>query len=223
MKKWFWGNCLGMLITCTLLVVGLFVFVPIYTRHGQSTTVPQIKGLSLEKAQEKVEDAGLKFVVKDTVYNKKMPHGMIVRQHLTAGNYVKKGRTVKVTINSTGAPMIVLPDIADNCSRQEACMRLVTLGFKLGPIKYIKGEGDWVYAILVKGREVKAGTAVSADDELVLVVGEGGLWEEEEVEFFNPNRVYGSFTSQPDSILTDSVAIDNSAPAETEISTQVAM
>ena len=36
-------------------------------------------------------------------------------------------------------------------------MRLEVLGFKLTPIKRIRGDRDWVYRIEAAGREVRAG------------------------------------------------------------------
>ena len=197
MKKWYWGNCLGMLITCILLVVGLFVFIPLYTHHGQNVPVPKLKGEAYDKAEKAISDAGLQIEVVDTTYDSKLADNVIVKQHLPAGYVVKKGRTIKVTINSTGAPTLILPDIADNCSRQEACLRLLAMGFKLGPIKEITGEGDWVYQIKVKDKVVKAGTPIRTDQPLTLVVGKGGLWDEEEVEYVSDPYSYSGTYRRP--------------------------
>ena len=47
------------------------------------------------------------------------------------------------------------------------------MGFKLGTPQYISGEKDWVYGILVNGRNVTAGQRVPVDATLIIQVGNG--------------------------------------------------
>ena len=94
------------------------------------------------------------------------------------GTKIKPGRTIYLTINSNGSKRIELPDLADNCSRREAEDKLKTLGFKLGATEFIIGDPDWVYEVKVNGKTVKAGTRISVDLPITLVVGKGGLEDE---------------------------------------------
>ena len=73
---------------------------------------------------------------------------------------------------------IALPDVADNCSRREAEDKLRILGFKLGATEYVTGDAEWVYGIKVHGKNVPAGTKVSVDTPITLVVGAGGMEDE---------------------------------------------
>jgi putative transmembrane PASTA-domain protein len=65
---------------------------------------------------------------------------------------------------------------------REARMRLEVLGFKLTPIKRIRGDRDWVYRIEAAGREVRAGERLNVNIPLTLVVGDGVT-----VEDYSPN------------------------------------
>lgn len=146
-----------------------------YTRHGQTVTVPDLKGMSQEGATLKMERLGLQVEVTDTGFVRGLAAGTVLQQSLAAGSKVKPGRLVYITINDNNSPTIVLPDIGDNCSLREAQSRLRSIGFKLGPVEYIDGDQDWVYDVKVRGRAVPAGTRVSVDDPVVLVVGNGQI------------------------------------------------
>jgi beta-lactam-binding protein with PASTA domain len=120
-----------------------------------------------------IETLGLEAVVADSGYNRKLPPGTVLDQLPAAGAEVKSGRSVYLTVNSSSAPMLVMPDIADNCSMREAQARLSSLGFKLGPVQYIPGDKDWVIAVKCHGRYVMRGERVPAETYITLVVGSG--------------------------------------------------
>ncbi len=177
-----WGNCLGMMAAAVLLVVGALVFLHYYTHHGEAITMPDLRGKDAELAVRKLEALGLRGEVADTGYVRSQPGNIVLEQSIAAGEKIKPGRLISLTINSSGSPMVTLPDVADNSSRREAETRLKTLGFKLGAPEYIEGEPDWVYAVKVGGRTMSAGARVSVDQLVTLVIG-NGLTEEE----FNGN------------------------------------
>ena len=95
---------------------------------------------------------------------------------------VKSGRIVYVTINSLTMPCEKIPDLIDNCSYREAEARLKSLGFELLAPKTIDGEKDWVYGIQYRGRNLVAGEGVPRGSELTLVIGNGLVSEEMELE-----------------------------------------
>ena len=73
-----------------------------------------------------------------------------------------------------------MPDIADNSSLREAQAKLKAMGFKLGPVEYIPGDKDWVYAVKCRGRFVYSGEQVPTDVPLILQVGNTSSIEAEE-------------------------------------------
>lgn len=171
-------NCLGMILVVVLFFFGALAFIDFYTLHGEEVEVPKITGVSEQIAYSKLKALGLKAEVRDTGYVHKAAPFEVLEQSIKPGTKIKPGRTIYLTINSNGSKRIELPDLADNCSRREAEDKLKTLGFKLGATEFIIGDPDWVYEVKVNGKTVKAGTRISVDLPITLVVGKGGLEDE---------------------------------------------
>ena len=171
-------NCLGMILVVVLFFFGTLAFINFYTLHGEEVEVPKLTGVSEQIAYSKLKALGLKAEVRDTGYVHKAAPFEVLEQSIKPGTKIKPGRTIYLTINSNGSKRIELPDLADNCSRREAEDKLKTLGFKLGATEFIIGDPDWVYEVKVNGKTVKAGTRISVDLPITLVVGKGGLEDE---------------------------------------------
>ena len=171
-------NCLGMILVVVLFFFGALAFIDFYTLHGEEVEVPKLTGVSEQIAYSKLKALGLKAEVRDTGYVHKAAPFEVLEQSIKPGTKIKPGRTIYLTINSNGSKRIELPDLADNCSRREAEDKLKTLGFKLGATEFIIGDPDWVYEVKVNGKTVKAGTRISVDLPITLVVGKGGLEDE---------------------------------------------
>ncbi len=172
------GNCLGIVVVTIVLALASLLFINIYTHHGREVSVPNICGMDQSVAQRKLEALGLRMEVTDTGYVYNAAPFSVLEQNLKPGEKVKPGRIILITINADGPRQIALPDIADNCSRREAEDKLRVLGFKLGATEYVQGDPDWVYGIKVNGKNVMAGTRVSVNSPITLVVGSGGSIEE---------------------------------------------
>lgn len=168
-----WGNCLGLVIVTTGLLLAASFYLDSYTLHGEVLSMPDVKGKDVSVAVRKLEAEGLRAEVSDTGYVANLPANVILDQSIQAGREVKPGRLVQLTINSTNSPMIVMPDLADNCSLREAEMKLKTLGFKIGVAERVPGDLDWVVGVKVNGRPVASGSRVPAGAAVTLVVGEG--------------------------------------------------
>ena len=171
-------NCLGMILVVVLFFFGTLAFIDFYTLHGEEVEVPKLTGVSEQIAYSKLKALGLKAEVRDTGYVHKAAPFEVLEQSIKPGTKIKPGRTIYLTIKSNGSKRIELPDLADNCSRREAEDKLKTLGFKLGATEFIIGDPDWVYEVKVNGKTVKAGTRISVDLPITLVVGKGGLEDE---------------------------------------------
>ena len=189
--RYLWGNLLAMFITLVVVVVGLFVFLHFYTYHGETIAVPDVRGQRAEVAIRKLEAMGMRAEVLDTGYNPRELADVILDQDLLPGYEVKMNRLIHLTVNAGSPRPVALPDIADNCSLREAKMRLEVLGFRLTPIRRIRGDRDWVYAVEARGKEVRTGERLNVNIPLTLVVGDGA-----EEEVFNGNdsldRIYFS-------------------------------
>ena len=180
--RYLWGNLLAMLLTLVVVIVGVFVFLNFYTHHGETIAVPDLRGQRTEVAIRKLEALGMRAEVVDTGYNPRELADVILDQDLDPGYQVKVNRLIRLTVNAASPRPVTLPDIADNCSLREAKMRLEILGFRLTPIRRIRGGLDWVYAVEARGKEVRKGDKLNVNIPLTLVVGDGA-----EDEVFNGN------------------------------------
>lgn len=172
-SSYLWANLAAMALVVAVFVVGIGVGVDVYTHHGEEITIPDVRRHSLADAQHVLEGLGFVVVVADTGYVRTQPPGAVLEQQPAPGLVVKSGRYIYLTINADKVPTLTLPDIIDNSSYREAKAKLTTMGFKLGEPQYVAGEKDWVYGVKCRGRDLMAGSKVSIEDILILLVGNG--------------------------------------------------
>ncbi len=171
--KSLWMNLVAMAAVIVFLILGTELAMNIYTHHGESISVPDVRKHSYEASLKVLEDLGFEVIINDTGYVKNLPPGTILDQLPTPGTKVKSGRIIYLTVNATDSPTLIMPDIIDNCSLREAMARLTALGFKLGQTQFVPGEKDWVYGILVNGKNVSAGDRISIESKLIIQAGNG--------------------------------------------------
>ena len=178
------GNLAAMFIVLIIVCIAVWKGLDIYTHHGESIVVPDVRGKQDSDARYVLAQVGLVGVVVDSAYNRQLPTGSIVDQTPHGGNEVKGGREIYLVVNAANSPTVMLPDISDNTSLREAQAKLRALGFKLGPVEYVTGDKDWVYGVKCRGRNVYAGERVPVDVPLVLQVGNTS-YEEQELDAFD--------------------------------------
>jgi len=181
-----WGNLLAMAVVVVLLVVGVKYGLDAYTHHGESLVVPSVKHKAFKDAERILDDMGLVVIVSDTGYVKTLPPNVVLEQSIESGEHVKSGRIIYLTVNASKTPTITLPDIIDNSSLREAMAKLSSMGFKLAMPQFIPGEKDWVYAVLVNGKNVATGDKISVEDSLVIQVGNGMRDASDSVNYIDP-------------------------------------
>lgn len=170
-------NILGMLAIFVLVCVAVYVFMNVYTRHGESIAVPDVKGMTIDNATLRLNNLGLEVVVGDSIFNKRLPSGQVVEQSPKQGMSVKSGHVIFLTINAGRSATLQIPDLIDNSSYREAEAELTGLGFKIYKVIEVNGEKDWLYGILCNGKNVYTGDYVSVDSKIELQVGSGVLNE----------------------------------------------
>lgn len=185
-SKYLWGNLTAMLVVVILLMVGVRYGLNFYTHHGEAITIPDLKQESFSEAEKTLAMLGLTAVVSDTGYVRTLPPNSVLEQTPAAGEKVKAGRIIYLIINASNSPTIALPDIIDNSSLREAMAKLSAMGFKLGTPQYIPGEKDWVYGIIVRGKEKVTGDRISIEDPVIVRVGNGQLDSYDSIDFINP-------------------------------------
>ena len=186
-KNNFWKDTkLGFILTNLLVaitvvavaIIVLLVCLRNYTEHNIEIDVPNITELYLEEAKITLEAHGLYLEVIDSTYSKKAPLGTIVEQNPAAGSKVKHGRTIYAIQNARFRRPVILPELRDVSLRQ-AQTTLSTLGLHVDSIEYEPSTyRDIILDIRVDGIAVLAGTRLTEDTPLTLVVGQGKGTEE---------------------------------------------
>jgi beta-lactam-binding protein with PASTA domain len=182
-------NLSAMLIVGILLCIGVAFGLDVYTHHGENIVVPNLKGVSYDKAAQQLEALGLTIEVNVSGYNKSMPASAILLHTPGAGQKVKEGHIIYVTVNSPSSPAFALPDVIDNSSVREAEAKLNAIGFRLTQPQLVDGEKDWVYGILSGGRRLANGERISLDHPLTLIVGKGTIEDMEDIDMVDADEM----------------------------------
>lgn len=170
--KAFRKNLLIAIASIALFLYLLVKWLNVYTRHGQSITVPDLRGLSLEQATALLEEKDFRYEV-DSMYNAKMSKGVVIEQEPDANIQVKENRTIYITIVSKVAPSVKLPDLID-VSLREAVAIVESYGLKVRQLIYKPDLAqNAVLGIQYEGKEIKKGFKLPKGAEIDLVLGDG--------------------------------------------------
>ena len=184
-------------IAIGIIIVLVFVmmkWLSFTTNHGEEITVPDLSKLSVEVAEEKLDALDLEYVLLDTTeYQKDYPKFSVVKQDPIAGSKVKEGRKIYIKVNSDSYRDIVMPDLIEQTLRQ-AEPTLIALGLVLGEKTYKPYLGkDMVLEMRYKGKKLKAGDKIPKASKIDLVLGDGKVGFEEEVDTITPTDVDEEF------------------------------
>lgn len=187
-------NLILAVVITLAIIVGVLFWLDDYTRHNEAVVVPDVKGLSVDKAAEFFTSSGLRYDVADSVFSKDVPPGAIVELLPSAGSKVKEGRIVFITVNAKTSQMATLPEVTDLSFRQAYAL-LKAKGFNNIEIIYKPGEyKDLVIGVQLNGRMLLAGNNVALSSPLELLVSSGDKEEipADSVDMESGERVAGS-------------------------------
>ena len=161
---------LAIIITIVLAVVCLLILKS-YTRHGREVDMPNFVGQNSTALIDTLLPSDYIVVITDEVYDKTMEPGTIIKQNPEAGEKVKKGRKVYLTVATSEPPTVIMPELRDVSQRQAEIM-LGALGLELeGVILKPSPYENAVLEQLHNGRTIAAGTQIKMGDKITLVVG----------------------------------------------------
>jgi eukaryotic-like serine/threonine-protein kinase len=163
--------------TAIVIAVGLLMFLLIwlnfYTRHGQTRSVPDFKGLTMEQTARLAKKSRIRFQVIDSVYTTAVPRGCVAEQNPGPGFKVKKWRNIMLTINAFHPEMVAMPNLIDLPKRQASAI-LKSAGFEVGLLKYRPDLSvDVVIDQQYKGRTIANGDSLQKGSVIDLVLGKG--------------------------------------------------
>jgi beta-lactam-binding protein with PASTA domain len=167
---------LGLIATtfCLLLAILFHIVLPAITRHQQAILVPDLKKLPIEECKKVLEKIRLRYNVgKELGYFPQYPPGVVIEQHPQAGAYVKKDRTIYLTLNASQALSVPIPHLIDGSVRN-AYLTLKGYGLVCGPITYVP---DVVKGAVLEqhyqGKPIAPGEKIRQGSTIELVVGTG--------------------------------------------------
>lgn len=183
-------NLLLAIILTIAIIIGTLQWLDRYTLHNEAVVVPDVKGLTLDEADEFFKNSKLRYNVVDSVFSKDVAPGAIVELVPVAGSKVKENRIVFVTINAQTSQMAKIPEIQDLSFRQAYAL-LRSIGFSSVEIEYVAGEyKDLAVAVELNQRPLSKGEYVPLSAPLTLKISSG-----------DPNM-------QPDSLSLDSIPVE---------------
>ncbi|MCL9808574.1 PASTA domain-containing protein [Flavobacterium luminosum] len=177
---------LAFLIVC----LSMFLFmqwINFTTNHGEEITVPNLSKLTLEEAEDKLDELDLDYELLDTVdYDPAFPKLTVVQQDPHPGSKVKENRVIYVKINAETYAKVRLPELVQKTYRQ-AVPTLKALGLEVGDTTYIPNLAkDMVLEMRMNGKKVRAGQQVLKMSKIDLVLGDGKIgFDEEELDSTN--------------------------------------
>jgi beta-lactam-binding protein with PASTA domain len=144
------------------------------TDHGHEIAVPDLRKLTEEQVEDKLDELDLDYELLDSVdFRGDYPKYSVVEQDPMPGTKVKVGRKVYIKINSSGFSSVRIPDLIEKTYR-EAVPTLKALGLEEGTITYVPNLGkDMVLEMRYKGRNLKVGDRVLKASKIDLVLGDG--------------------------------------------------
>lgn len=167
------ANLIAIIIVVLLLFIGVSFVLNNTTRHGESLTVPDIKGLKMEDAEKLLASKNLKFIITDSLFFDDKPKNSVLDQNPSPQSKVKEGRIVYITLNSNEAPLVSIPNLIDVSLRQAQVM-LQSVGLKAGRLIYKPDIAQNVVLEQLYGNQSSApGTKIPKGSTIDLVLGDG--------------------------------------------------
>ncbi|MDJ0645669.1 MAG: PASTA domain-containing protein [Flavobacteriaceae bacterium] len=175
-SKQFLRTIIIMVLSLVIAVFLLTKFLSYRTNHDQKIAVPDLAKLSLDEAHQKLKDADLKFIVIDSAsFNPDFPPKSVIEQNPEAGDFVKEGRKIYLTLNASNYRKVAIPDLIGKTKRQ-VVTHLTSIGFRIGSSTYVPDIGrDVVRKLKFNGKDLKSGDLIAKNSKIDLVLGDGKL------------------------------------------------
>jgi hypothetical protein len=199
-------------LSAIILLSFFFLYLPWRTNHGESITVPDLKGMKADELATFLEEHDLRYEVQDSDYVSNMPPLSVKDQYPKAGSKVKRG-TQDLRDRDCPQPADgghaqpdrhVVPQRPDHAAKLRPGSHRA--GVQAQPLHELRAGPA------TEGKDIKVGTRIPKGTKITLVVGNGagnelfdvpnyvGLpLEEAKAAIVGQNLELGSILSDPDS------------------------
>jgi beta-lactam-binding protein with PASTA domain len=172
-SKPLWVNIVAGIVLLLLLLLLFLGSLALLTQHGKTIKIPSVIGMNYSEAKKNLESAGFDVQIQDSLYNDTAHPLQVMKQFPEADNLVKVNRTIYLTINSSQAPVIQMPNLV-SMSIRNAQVVLGQYGLKLGDTVY---KPDFARNSVLdqqyNGSTIKPGTPIQQGSKITLVLGTG--------------------------------------------------
>ncbi len=167
------SNVVFIIITIPVLLWLGLLFIDLWTHHGATTVVPNVRDLSYDKACTVLDEADLTVVISDSIYDLKRAPGEVVDIFPKPGAIVKPGREVYLTIVSFSPQQVVFDVPVVDQSVKSAIAYLKNKGIKTVKIVRVPSQyPDLVLSMKWNGKALSIGSKVPVTATITLEVGE---------------------------------------------------
>ncbi|MFV0522145.1 MAG: PASTA domain-containing protein [Mangrovibacterium sp.] len=145
-----------------------------YTHHGVSYEVPDLDGVNINKVDPMLEAGKMNLVISDSLFVDDKSPGTILEQMPGAGQQVKEGRKIFVTICASNPEQILMPQLTDISFRQAVSI-IQSSGLRIGDINYKASEYEGlVLEQQYQGNTIESGMPIAKGAYIDLTVGKKG-------------------------------------------------
>ncbi len=150
-----------------------FIFLFIFTRHGQSYPVPSFSGLKQTEVIKLAKKYKLRVEVTDSVYILTRKPGTVVDQNPSVGTKVKQNRRVLLTMNARNPKKVEMPNIVGVTLRQAKGI-LDLQGLIIGNLVFVTDIAvNNILEQKFKGKTIEPGKFIPKGSRIDLVLGRG--------------------------------------------------
>jgi eukaryotic-like serine/threonine-protein kinase len=171
--KTFWKHISFLIASGLLLLLAISIGLKLFTMHGRTYAVPDLRGLTVQEAEMVVRARKLNYKVADSVYISREESGRVVDQNPSPNFRVKENRTIFLTINAVNPERVAMPDVTGVSLRQARAL-IETHGLTVGKLIYVPDIAvNNVLRQQYSGKDVKPGELIIRGEPIDLVLGEG--------------------------------------------------
>lgn len=172
-SKVFWKNVARAIGIFLGLLLIIFIWLRLYTRHNESIAVPDFTGHTLDECLQIAASRKIRVLITDSVYMNNMPRGTMVSQNPPAGFRVKKHRTIFLVMNALAPERVKMPNVVGFSLRQARAI-LESQGLATGRLIYVPDIAqNEVLKQQFNGKEISENTLIEKGSHIDLVVGSG--------------------------------------------------
>lgn len=169
------SNAVLMGVAALVLLGFVTVFLDLWTMHGSTATVPDVKDKTYAEAKAIIEDADLEIEISDSIYDASKAPGTVIEEWPKGGSVVKAGRQVFVTITAFSPKQVTISmPLTGNVSSRQAISYLNGLGIRdIRVVSVPSDYADLVVGASYNGQALNVGTTLPVTAVVTLQVGNG--------------------------------------------------